>query len=315
MVRLRKVMKSIVGKRKQHRGRKVDGILLLDKPEGLTSNAALQEAKRAYGAAKAGHTGSLDPIATGLLPICFGEATKLSGFFLSADKRYHAVFQLGLATDTGDREGTVTGRSEVDAGDDEIERVLDGFRGDFEQVPSMYSAIKKDGKPLYELARQGIEVERQARPVTVHSLTWERPERDRLFIDLHCSSGFYVRSLAQDIGAALGCGAHVDRLSRTAVGHFKLVDAVPLARVTACSEDRAGLDELLIPGDRGLNHLPGITLSPDAAYYLVRGQAVRAAELPRSGLVRLYAEEAGFLGVGKVLGDGRVAPKRLFQRV
>lgn len=302
-----------MGKSKQHRGRKVDGILLLDKPEGLTSNAALQEAKRAYGAAKAGHTGSLDPIATGLLPICFGEATKLSGFFLGADKKYHAVLQLGVATDTGDREGAVTKCSEINATDDEIERVMASFRGAFEQVPSMYSAIKKNGKPLYELARQGIEVERQARPVTVHSLVWKRLETDRLSVDLHCSSGFYVRSLAQDIGVALGCGAHVDQLSRTAVGYFKLADAVSLERIKAGREDPSALDELLIPGDRGLQHLPGITLSPDAAYYLVRGQAVRAAELPRSGLVRLYAEEAGFLGVGKVLGDGRVAPKRLFQ--
>jgi tRNA pseudouridine55 synthase len=304
-----------VGRRRQHRGRRVDGILLLDKPAGLTSNAALQEAKRAFGASKAGHTGSLDPIATGLLPICFGETTKLSGFFLSADKKYHAVFQLGVATETGDREGAVTRRAAVAAGDDDIERVMEAFRGDFEQVPSMYSAIKKDGKPLYELARQGIEVERQARPVTVHSLAWRRLEDDRVAVDLHCSSGFYVRSLAHDIGVALGCGAHVDALSRTAVGDFRLEDAISLEEVKAMREHRAELDTLLIPGDRGLRHLPGVTLSTDAAYYLVRGQAVRAAELPRNGLVRLYAEEAGFLGVGKVLGDGRVAPKRLFQSI
>lgn len=302
-----------MGRRRQNRGRRVDGILLLAKPAGLTSNAALQEAKWAFGAAKAGHTGSLDPVATGLLPVCFGEATKLSGFFLSADKRYHAVFQLGVATETGDSEGAVTRRSPVSVGDDEIERAMERFRGDFEQVPSMYSAIKKDGKPLYELARQGIEVEREARPVTVYSLAWERLEGDRLAVDLHCSSGFYVRSLADDFGAALGCGAHVETLSRTAVGTFSLDSAVPLEDVKARHGDHAALDALLIPGDRGLEHLPGVTLSTDAAFYLVRGQAVRAAPLPSSGLVRLYAEEAGFLGVGKVLGDGRVAPKRLFQ--
>lgn len=304
-----------MGRRKQHRGRKVDGILLLSKPAGLTSNAALQEAKRAFGAAKAGHTGSLDPIATGLLPVCFGEITKLSGFFLSADKRYHAVFQLGVATETGDSEGVVIRRAEVDAEDADIERVMKDFRGDFDQVPSMYSAIKKDGRPLYELARQGIEVERAARPVTVYSLAWQRREGGRLAVDLHCSSGFYVRSLAHDIGAALGCGAHVHALSRTAVGDFKLEDAVSMEDIEALRDDRARLDGLLVPGDRGLRHLPGVTLSTDAAYYLVRGQAVRAAALPPSGLVRLYAEEAGFLGVGKVLGDGRVAPKRLFQSV
>lgn len=302
-----------MGRSKRNRGRRVDGILLLDKPPGLTSNAALQDAKRAYGAAKAGHTGSLDPIATGLLPVCFGEATKLSGFFLSADKKYHAVFQLGAATDTGDREGAVTRRSSVDVADVDIERAMEKFRGDFEQVPSMYSAIKKDGKPLYELARQGIEIERPARPVTVYTLAWARRDGDRLVVDLHCSSGFYVRSLAHDIGVELDCGAHVEALSRTAVGDFELEDAVSLGYIESIRNERDKLDALLIAGDRGLRHLPGVTLSPDAAYYLVRGQAVRAAELPRSGLVRLYADEAGFLGVGQVLGDGRVAPKRLFQ--
>lgn len=304
-----------MGRRKQKRGRRVDGILLLDKPAGLTSNAALQEAKRAFDAAKAGHTGSLDPIATGLLPVCFGEATKLSGFFLSADKRYHAVFKLGVATDTGDSEGTVTSRSSVDVDEARIEREVAAFRGDFEQIPSMYSAIKKDGKPLYELARQGIEVERPARPVTVYSLEWQLLADDRLAVTLHCSSGFYVRSLADDLGAALGCGAHVNTLTRTAVGGFKLEDAFTLEYIKSLTEDKARLDDLLIAGDRGLGHLPGIDLTTDAAYYLVRGQPVRAAELPRTGLVRLYTEEVGFLGVGQVLGDGRVAPKRLFHGV
>lgn len=304
-----------MGRRKQRRGRRVDGILLLDKPAGLTSNAALQEAKRAFDAAKAGHTGSLDPIATGLLPVCFGEATKLSGFFLSADKRYHAVFKLGVATDTGDSEGTITRRSPVEIDEARIEREVAAFRGDFEQVPSMYSAIKKDGKPLYELARQGIEVERPARPVTVYSLEWQLLADDRLAVDLHCSSGFYVRSLADDLGAALGCGAHVDTLTRTAVGGFRLEDAFSLEYIKSLAGDRARLDELLIAGDHGLGHLPGIDLTTDAAYYLVRGQPVRAADLPRTGLVRLYTEEVGFLGVGQVLGDGRVAPKRLFHGV
>lgn len=304
-----------MGRRKQKRGRRVDGILLLDKPAGLTSNGALQEAKRAFDAAKAGHTGSLDPIATGLLPICFGEATKLSGFLLSADKRYHAVFKLGAATDTGDSEGTVTRQSPVEIDKARIEREVAAFRGDFEQIPSMYSAIKKDGKPLYELARQGIEVERPARPVTVYSLEWQLLADDRLAVDLHCSSGFYVRSLADDLGVALGCGAHVDTLTRTAVGGFRLEDAYSLEYIKSLAEDRARQDGLLIAGDRGLGHLPGIDLTTDAAYYLVRGQPVRAADLPRTGLVRLYTEEVGFLGVGQVLGDGRVAPKRLFHGV
>jgi len=304
-----------MGRRKRNRGRRVDGILLLDKPAGLTSNAALQEAKRLYDAAKAGHTGSLDPIATGLLPLCFGEATKLSGFFLSADKQYHAVLRLGVATDTGDSEGAVIRESDVDVNDETIERKMASFRGDFEQVPSMYSAIKQGGKPLYELARQGIEVERPARPVTVYTLAWQRLEDDRLAIELHCSSGFYVRSLADDLGAALGCGAHVEALRRTAVGDFELRDAVALHKLRALGADRAALDRLLVAGDQGLAHLPGVNLSTDAAYYLVRGQPVRAADLPRDGLVRLYTQDVGFLGVGEALGDGRVAPKRLFHGV
>lgn len=292
-------------------GRDVNGILLLDKPPGLTSNAALQQAKRAFKAKKAGHTGSLDPIATGLLPLCFGEATKVSSFFLGADKRYRSIFTLGSATDTGDSEGQETFSGSTDVSDRAIEAALDEFRGEIEQVPPMYSAVKFQGQPLYKLARQGIEVERKPRLVTVLDVSFERLDESRVQVDLHCTSGFYVRSLAHELGERLGCGAHVSSLSRTGVGEFILDDAIPLAQLTQ-EDDTEKLDQLLIAMDVGLKHLPGITLSDDAAYYLCRGQPVKAAELPNEGWVRLYAEEVGFLGLGEVLDDGRVAPKRLF---
>lgn len=300
------------GKRGRSRpGRDVNGILLLDKPAGLTSNAALQEAKRAFKARKAGHTGSLDPIATGLLPLCFGEATKVSSFFLNANKRYRSTFTLGSATDTGDSEGKEVFSGEVNLPDAAIAAALEEFRGEFEQVPPMYSAVKFQGQPLYKLARQGIEVERKARRVTVLEVSFERVDAGRIQIDLHCSSGFYVRSLAHELGQRLGCGAHVSSLTRTGVGEFLLEDAIPLDELTR-EDDVARLDELLIPMDLGLKHLPGVNLSADAAYYLCRGQPVKAADVPSEGWVRLYASEAGFLGLGEVLDDGRVAPKRLF---
>jgi tRNA pseudouridine55 synthase len=299
---------------KQSRGRDVRGMLLLDKPAGITSNAALQEVKTAFKARKAGHTGSLDPIATGLLPLCFGEATKLSGFLLDADKSYHTLVKLGEATDTGDAEGTVIARREVDFSDADLEQALQAFRGEFDQVPPMYSAVKKDGQPLYKLARQGLEVEREARRVTVYELECERPDPQHLELRMRCSSGFYVRGLAHELGEALGCGGHVEALRRTGVGAFRVEDAVTMEAVRAAGS-LAELDAMLLPAEQGLQHLPGITLSADAAFYLCRGQPVRAADLPQAGWVRLYAEQAGFLGVGKVLDDGRVAPKRLFQLV
>ena len=297
---------------KNRPGRDVHGILLLDKPEGLTSNAALQEAKRAFQASKAGHTGSLDPIATGLLPLCFGEATKISSFFLNADKKYRSVFTLGVATDTGDAEGNeLTRVGQVQIADELITNQLDAFRGMQEQVPPMYSAVKFQGQPLYKLARKGIEVERKPRRVTVYDLSFTRLAQANIEVELHCSSGFYVRSLAHELGQKLGCGAHVASLQRTGVGQFSLDDAISLDRVRQ-EKNFSVLDSMLIPTDVSLKHLPGVNLSDDAAYYLCRGQPVKAANVPRNGWVRLYADEAGFLGVGKVLDDGRVAPKRLF---
>ena len=297
---------------KNFSGRDVQGILLLDKPKGLTSNAALQQAKRAFRASKAGHTGSLDPIATGLLPLCFGEATKVSSFFLNADKRYESIFTLGVATDTGDAEGRELTRAEgLDISDKTIACALDGFRGCMEQKPPMYSAVKFHGQPLYKLARKGLEVERKSRKVTIYDLSFQRLNDHDIEVKLHCSSGFYVRSLAHELGQKLGCGAHVSSLQRTGVGRFSVAQAIPLDRLTRETDLRV-LDNLLVPMDSGLQHLPDVNLSDDAAYYLCRGQPVRVANAPNDGWVRLYTSAAGFLGVGKVLDDGRVAPKRLF---
>ncbi len=301
----------VLNKSRRRGGRNIQGILLLDKPVGLTSNGALQEAKAIYKARKAGHTGSLDPIATGLLPICFGEATKISSFFLDADKRYITVFRLGVSTDTGDAEGESVFSAPVDVSDEEVEEALATFRGSIQQVPPMYSAIKHRGQPLYKLARQGIEVERKPRAVNVYQATWRRLTTDSIEVELHCSSGFYVRTLAHELGERLGCGAHVASLRRTGVGPFTVDNAISLEQLRS-TDSVAELDRLLIPADEGLSNLPDVMLSTDAAYYLCRGQPVRAASAPSSGWVRLYAKEAGFLGVGQVLADGRVAPKRLF---
>jgi tRNA pseudouridine55 synthase len=301
--------------RQRRGGRDVNGVLLLDKPAGLTSNQALQQAKRLFAANKAGHTGSLDPIATGLLPLCFGEATKISQFLLDADKRYRTTLRLGQRTSTGDLEGEVVSERPVDVSDRDVERALAGFRGPILQVPPMHSAIKRQGQPLYKLARKGVELELEPRPVTVYALTLVAYDAaaGTLELDLDCSRGFYVRSLARDLGEALGCGAHVATLRRIGVGGFDVADAVTLAALEQePGDDPARLDRYLVEPDRGIDHLPGVQLSPDAAYYLCQGQPVRAADAPREGWVRLYGEQSRFLGVGQMLDDGRVAPKRLF---
>ena len=293
--------------------RAVDGVLLLDKPAGLTSNEALQRAKRLLGARKAGHTGSLDPIATGLLPLCFGEATKVSRFLLEADKRYRTTFRLGEITDTGDAQGEVVQRRPVGVTRREVERALGRFQGEIEQVPPMYSAIKRGGQPLYKLARQGIEVEREARVVRVEEVRLvDFREGESVELEIACGSGFYVRSFAYDLGELLGCGAHVAALRRLSVGGFDVERAVTLDQFEVAGEPEAR-DRFLLSTDEGLAHLPEVTLSRDAAYYLCRGQSVRADGAPRIGWVRLYTETRRFLGVGVALGDGRVAPKRLLQ--
>lgn len=301
-------------RRRHQRGRDVNGILLLDKPFGLTSNGALQDVKRLYQARKVGHTGSLDPLATGLLPLCFGEATKMSGFLLDADKRYRAQLQLGVITDSGDADGRVLEQRAVPALEwQAVEKVLADFVGEIQQIPPMHSAIKIQGKPLYTLAHQGLTVEREPRAVTVYSFTLLGMEADRLEVDVHCSKGTYVRTLAEDVGLRLGCGAHVSALRRLAVGPFDdpnvMVDMEQLRDIA--TEGESALDQLLLPVDRALERWPAVNLTSDSAFYMGQGQPVLVPRAPTSGLVRLYAPHQRFIGVGEVLDDGRIAPRRL----
>ena len=295
--------------------RDVSGILLFIKSPGLSSNEALQCVKRLYQARKAGHTGSLDRLATGLLPICFGEATKLSGFLLNADKRYRATVKLGMVTTTGDAEGEVIRERPV--ADLDPARVVGVFRamlGEQTQVPPMHSALKHQGQRLYELAHRGIAIERRPRPIVIHALDLVRFLGDALEITVHCSKGTYIRTLAEDIGERLGSGAHVASLERTAVGGFEVRDAIDLDGLTElASTGLQTLDVKLLPLDRVLPGEPAVALSRDAAYYLARGQAVLVAHAPKAGLVKLYDDRRRFLGVGEVQDDGRIAPRRLLR--
>lgn len=292
------------------RCRPVDGLLLLDKPAGMTSNQALQTAKRLFEACKAGHTGSLDPIATGLLPLCFGEATKLSQFLLDADKHYWAEFRLGVATTTYDKEGEITAERPVAVDAAGVRRALTGFIGDIVQVPPMYSAIKHGGRALYELARAGIEVERQPREVHVHSIELKSFNGARLEVEIACSKGTYIRSLAHDLGERLGCGAHVAELRRLAVGKLSLERAVTVDTIAA-EPDPSQRGRWLLPMDALVDPIPSVQLTALAAHYLRQGQPVSARHDTASGWVRLYDADRRFLGMGQVLDDGRVAPRRL----
>jgi tRNA pseudouridine55 synthase len=302
--------------RRRH-GRLLDGILVLDKPIGESSNRALQRVKRLYNAAKAGHTGSLDPLATGVLPLCLGEATKFSQYLLDADKAYQSTFVLGTATDTGDAEGRVLeARDASGIAERDVMEALKQFEGEIEQIPSMYSAIKKDGQPLYKLARQGLEVERKARQVVISELYLrafrggENPEVD---IFMECSKGTYVRSLAEDLGRVLGCGAFVSALRRTRAGPFSIEESVTLDALEMLKsvDDFEAIDRLLLPSDAALGALPLVCLSESGGFYMRQGQPVMVPNAPRDGIVRVALHSGEFLGVGEMLDDGRVAPRRL----
>ncbi len=303
--------------RSRRKGRPVDGILLLDKPAGITSNGALQQVKHLFGAAKAGHTGSLDPIATGVLPICFGEATKFSQFLLDADKSYVATIRLGEQTTTGDSEGDcVSSRPVPEMSISEAEEYLEPFRGQIEQIPSMYSALKVDGQPLYKLARQGIEIERKARSVTIFSLTLLEKTSDTWVIDLVCSKGTYVRTLAEDLGASIGCGAHVIGLRRRQAGPFRIDESYSLEKLNEIKTENAveGLDAALLPVAAAVEDYPVVEMTDLTASYFQQGQAVQIAGISGEGMVAVYAatdEDRNFVGVGNILDDGRIAPRRL----
>ncbi|MDX9884790.1 tRNA pseudouridine(55) synthase TruB [Thauera sp.] len=286
----------------------VDGVLLLDKPTGMSSNGALQAARRLLNAAKAGHTGTLDPMASGLLPLTFGEATKFSQMLLDADKTYEAVVQLGVETDSGDAEGAVTATSPVALTQADVEKVLARFRGELAQVPPMYSALKRDGKALYEYAREGIELEREPRRVTIHALDLLDFAGDHFTIRVHCSKGTYIRSLAMDMGTALGCGAHLCALRRTVIGAFDLSEAVTLAQLEALGEgDRDGL---LAPVDALVAEYPALTLDADATRALLQGRVLSEPRGESGASVRVYGP-TGFLGLGRWQDDGRLAARRL----
>lgn len=289
--------------------RKIDGVLLLDKPAGMTSNQALQKSRWLFSAQKAGHTGTLDPFATGLLPLCLGEATKFSQFLLDADKTYLAELVLGTRTSTGDPEGEILETRPVDVSRADIEAVLPRFVGDILQVPPMHSALKRDGRPLYEYARKGIEIEREARPVVVHALDLVSFAADRLSLRVHCGKGFYVRTLAEDIGAALGCGAHLTALRREQVGPFDIADAVTLVELEAIPVDQR--DDRLLPADCLVDALPRLDLDIEAAWQLCHGQAIWQSGLVVGELLRVYDPAGRFLGVAQVDQDGKAAPRRL----
>ena len=299
--------------RRRKKGRDVDGVILLDKPSGITSNAAVQTVKRLFNANKVGHTGSLDPLASGMLPLCLGEATKVSGFLLDADKHYRVVARLGQRTDTGDAEGEVIEeRPVVDYGEARVREALAAFLGEIEQIPPMYSALKHQGERLYKLAREGVEVERKPRPVTIHALELLRYEGDEVAFDVHCSKGTYVRTLAEDLGEALGCGAHVIELRRTAVVPYDDATMVTLDELRAAAEEGFdALDARLLPIDTALRDWPAVRLNADSAFYLRQGQPVLVPKAPTAGWVRIYGPEERFLGLGEIADDGRVAPKRL----
>jgi len=302
-----------LSRQRRRKVRNISGIVVLDKANGLSSNAALQEVKRLYEANKAGHAGSLDPLATGVLPVCLGEATKVSQFLLDSDKRYRARIKLGIRTDTGDSEGLIIERNEgISVSRKAIERALTKFKGEVEQVPPMHSAIKMNGVPLYKLARKGIAVEREPRLVTLYQICLVEFVNSELELEISCSKGTYIRTIADDLGQELGCGAHVIELRRTQAGVFTEKDSISSEELALEKETRGldKIDQFLIPMDRAIQDLPEVNLPSITASHVKNGQAVLVRHLPKNGLVRMYEDEQ-FIGIGSIDDDGKVAPKRL----
>lgn len=293
--------------------RDISGVVLLDKPLGLSSNQAMQRVKHLYQAEKAGHTGSLDPLATGLLPICLGEATKFANFLLDADKSYLATVKLGITTTSADAEGEVIAQKPVDVTLQQVESVLHQFIGDIEQTPPIYSALKVDGKPLYAYARAGQEVEIKSRYVSIHQIHLEHFEADELVFTVICSKGTYIRTLAQDIGAKLGCGAHLKGLRRLTSGTFDLKDALPLEVLSELSLEE--LDAKLLPIDIKIQHLPKLTLNAEQTDIIQHGQAIKPnQEIIFNEFIRLYDMSGEFIGLAQKQADGKLHPKRLLRQ-
>ncbi|MCK9780270.1 MULTISPECIES: tRNA pseudouridine(55) synthase TruB [Enterobacterales] len=305
---------------RRRKGREINGVLLLDKPQDISSNDALQKVRRMFNASKAGHTGALDPLATGMLPICLGEATKFSQFLLDSDKRYRVIARLGQRTDTSDAHGEVIQERPIQFTQQALDDALDSFRGETLQVPSMYSALKHQGKPLYEYARQGIEVEREARPITVYELQFIRWEGDELELEIHCSKGTYIRTIIDDLGEKLQCGAHVIFLRRLEVADYPKERMVTLEQLRTMIEDAQtvqedpflALDALLLPMDTAVAHFPVVNLSTIIAGYLKLGQPVRVNhDINEGEWVRVTeGDEKKFIGLA-IIKEGLVAPKRV----
>ncbi|AIV06578.1 tRNA pseudouridine(55) synthase [Vibrio harveyi] len=305
---------------RRRKGRPINGVILLDKPTGISSNDALQKVKRIYFAEKAGHTGALDPLATGMLPICLGEATKFSQFLLDSDKRYRVIAKLGERTDTSDSDGEVVETRPIDVNLEKLEACIDTFRGESDQVPSMFSALKYQGKPLYEYARKGIEVPRESRKITVYEIVLHRFEGDEVEMEVHCSKGTYIRTIVDDLGEMLGCGAHVTMLRRTGVAKYPYEKMVTLEQLNELLEQahrdevapKELLDPLLLPMDTAVEDLPEVNLNAELTNLVQHGMPVQVLGAPEGTPIRMTSgEEKLFIGVAEVNDDGKVAPKRL----
>ncbi|PSV19711.1 tRNA pseudouridine(55) synthase TruB [Photobacterium leiognathi subsp. mandapamensis] len=306
---------------RRRKGRPINGVILVDKPTGISSNDTLQKVKRIFFAQKAGHTGALDPLATGMLPICFGEATKFSQFLLDSDKRYRVIAKLGERTDTSDSDGEVVETREVKVDRGQLERCIAKFRGTTDQIPSMYSALKYQGRKLYEYAREGVEVPRESRKITVYSVDLLRFENNEVEMELHVSKGTYIRTIVDDLGEMLGCGAHVIMLRRTGVSNFPYERMVTIEQLQAMLDDAKAndvepgtvLDPLLLPTDTAVQDLPEVNILPAIAVHVLNGNPVQAGRVPAEGtLVRItVGQEREFIGVGVIDAKGMLAPKRV----
>ena len=306
---------------RRRKGRPINGVILVDKPTGISSNDTLQKVKRIFFAQKAGHTGALDPLATGMLPLCFGEATKFSQFLLDSDKRYRVVAKLGERTDTSDSDGEVVETRTVNVERDQLEACIDSFRGTTDQIPSMYSALKYQGRKLYEYAREGISIPRESRKITVYSVELLRFDNNEVEMELHVSKGTYIRTIVDDLGEMLGCGAHVTYLRRTGVSNFPYERMVTIEQLQAMLDQAKAdeiepgivLDALLLPTDTAVQDLPEVNITAAAAVHVLHGNPVSAEVVPAEGtLVRItVGDDAEFIGVGTIDAKGMLAPKRV----
>lgn len=300
--------------RPKKKGRDIHGVFLLDKPQGISSNDIMQKVKRLFQANKAGHTGALDPLATGMLPICLGEATKFSQFLLDSDKRYRVIAKLGERTDTSDADGQIVQTRDIQISEEEIVAALSHFRGEIMQVPTMFSALKHNGKPLYEYARAGITVEREARPITIFELLFIAYQAPYLTLEVHCSKGTYIRTLIDDLGELLGCGAHVTMLRRLAVADYPEDRMCSFADLQKMAENNplVALDKLLLPIDSAVESLPKLNLDEKQTKSVCFGQRVKFNnEIGLYGLVRLFSDTKAFLGVAEITQDNVIRPSRM----